>query len=323
MSRKLFLSLVIIIALAIIYLSLSFGTIFINIFQLNNYHGITGSILLLRSLEMLMAFTVGGALAVAGVGYQAVLRNILADPFILGVSGGASIGSALAIISGIAVISIFAIPVAAFIGALAVLIIVILISRGNGIEYSNNIMLSGIIVGTVCTSILMFIISTSNIENLNSITWWMLGSLEPSSIRLLFLVFLIVIVCTTIMFFYAKKINLLSLGNEMSYYLGISPIKLTILILVLTSIMTASAVALSGIIGFVGLIIPHILRKYFGADHKKLIPLSLITGGLFLMICDLFARFVISPQVVPIGVITAAIGGPFFIWALNRKSGKI
>jgi len=270
-----------------------------------------------------MAFTVGGALAVAGVGYQAVLRNILADPFILGVSGGASIGSAIAIISGVAVISIFAIPVAAFIGALAVLIIVILISRGNGIEYSNNIMLSGIIVGTVCTSILMFIISTSNLENLNSITWWMLGSLEPSSIGLLFLVFFIVIICTAVMFFYAKKINLLSLGNEMSYYLGISPIKLTILILLLTSIMTASAVALSGIIGFVGLIIPHILRKYFGADHKKLIPLSLITGGLFLMFCDLFARMIISPQVVPIGVITAVIGGPFFIWALNRKSEKI
>jgi len=305
------------------YIALSFGSFSINILNPENFSGILQQIIILRVYRILTAFIVGGALAVAGTAYQAVLRNPLAEPFILGISGGASIGAAVAIVSGAVALSYFSLPLFAFVGAIVVLSIVLLLSRGMGVEYSNNVMLSGIIVGTLCSSILMFIISTLGENELNSITWWMLGNLQPGDTRLLFVVAVIVVLGTFVLFLFGRSINVISMGEEMAYYLGMSPFLLSIIVLSIASLLTAAVVSLSGIIGFVGLIIPHILRRFFGTDHRKLFPLVFIYGGIFIIICDTFARTVMSPQVIPVGVVTALVGGPFFLWVLNKKSSKI
>jgi len=306
-----------------VYVGLSFGSFSINIANTANFNGIYKQIIILRVYRVLTAFIVGGALAVAGTAYQAVLRNPLAEPFILGISGGASIGAAVAIVSGAVALSYFSLPLFAFVGAITVLSIVLILSRGKGVEYSNNVMLSGIIVGTLCSSILMFIISTLGESELNSITWWMLGNLQPGNTGLLIVVSVIVVLGTLVLFLYGRSINVISMGEEMAYYLGMSPFWLAIIVLSIASLLTAAVVSLSGIIGFVGLVIPHILRRFFGTDHRKLFPLVFIYGGIFIILCDTFARTVMSPQVIPVGVVTALVGGPFFLWVLNKKRSRI
>ena len=306
-----------------IYIGLSFGSFFINVFNVGGSSENLGQIITLRFLRVFTAFIVGGALAVAGTAYQAVLRNPLAEPFILGISGGASIGAALAIATGLVALSYFSIPLLAFVGAVIVLSIVLVLSRGEGIEYSNNVMLSGVIVGTLCSSILMFIISTLAETKLNSITWWMLGNLQSGNTELLALVGVIVALGTFVLFLYGRSINVISLGEEMAYYLGVSPLRLAVVVLGIASLMTAAVVSLSGIIGFVGLIVPHVIRRLFGSDHRKLFPFVFVYGGIFVILCDTFARTVMSPREIPVGVVTALVGGPFFLWVLNKKRSRI
>lgn len=322
-SRKICLIYLIFFILLTLIAALSLGSFTINIFNPQSYTGILKQILVLRAYRILTAFVVGGALAVAGTAYQAVLRNPLAEPFILGISGGASIGAALAIVSGIAAYSYFCLPFSAFIGAIVVLGIVLLLSRGKGVEYSNNVMLSGIIVGTLCSSILMFIISNLGLQDLNSITWWMLGNLQPTNVELLIVVCIIVTIGTFVLFLYGKNINVISMGEEMAYYLGMSPFVLALIVLGIASLLTAAVVSIAGIIGFVGLLIPHILRRLFGADHRNLFPLAFVFGGMFIILCDTFARVVIAPQIIPVGVVTAFIGGPFFLWILNKRRKRL
>ena len=305
-----------------LYLALSFGTIFINIFDYFSLDPLMREIIKMRILRAIMAFTVGGALSVAGAGYQAVLRNPLAEPFILGISGGASIGAAAAIILGITSTSFLALPLSAFVGAIVVLFIVMIMSGGKGMEYSNNIILSGVILSTICGSALMFIFSFLDMAELNSVTWWLLGNLEPENWNLLILTLMIVFAGTLILFLYGKEVNAICMGEEMSYYLGISPRKLAIIILGIASLLTASVVAISGIIGFVGLIIPHMLRRFIGADHRLLFPFALVYGGIFLVICDTISKTVLHPQILPTGIVTAAVGGPIFLWILNRKKNE-
>ncbi len=273
----------------------------------------------LRFSRLLTAFTVGGALAVSGVAYQAVLRNPLAEPFILGISGGASVGAALAIAFGLAAISAVFIPLCSFCGALIVLCLVLGIAKGTKSEYSTNIMLSGIIAGTVCSSLLMFMISVMDVETLHSVTWWMLGSLQPGSRNLLYTVIVMSGIGVALLFLFGRDANIISMGEEAAFHFGISPRISSYIILGTASLMTASAVALSGIIGFVGLIVPHILRRLIGASHRRLFPMAFLAGGMFLMICDTFARSLLYPREIPVGVITASLGGPFFIWLINRK----
>jgi len=300
-------------------LCMSVGGSFINPFLFFHENCESSILLELRFFRLLTAFTVGGALALSGVAYQAVLRNPLAEPFILGISGGASVGAAIAIVTGVAAYTLFAIPLLSFCGALLVLVLVLMLSRGGGAEYSTNIMLSGIIAGTLCSSMLMFMISVMDIETLHSVTWWMLGSLQPGSRYLLYIVIVCAFLALLILSFLGRDADILSLGEEAAFHFGISPRLSGLIILATASLLTAAAVSLSGIIGFVGLIVPHILRRVFGASHRLLFPLSFLAGGAFLMICDSFARTVMFPKEIPVGVITALLGGPFFIWMINKK----
>jgi iron complex transport system permease protein len=302
---------------AALVLELCCGSYFIS--PLNIFDQDNAALLELRLLRAFTAFIVGGALAVSGLAYQAVLRNPLAEPYILGISGGAGIGAAIAIISGLNSLTVFAVPGSAFICALLALSMVLLFARGAGLEYTNNIMLSGIIVGTVCSSMLMFIISTIGMDSLNSITWWLLGNLQGADYWLLRITGITVIIGTGVLFIFGREANAISLGEEMAYNLGVSPQKVIVLLLAIASLMAASAVALSGIIGFVGLIVPHVLRRLFGAEHRRLFPLGLLGGGIFLMLCDVFSKVIYPEQEIQVGVVTALIGGPFFLWALNRK----
>lgn len=310
---------IIFLVLCILFLGISIGGNFICPEQIFN-ELFTNPVIELRFFRLLTAFTVGAALAVSGVAYQAVLRNPLAEPYILGISGGASIGAAVALASGIASLSYFMLPLSAFIGAITVLTLVLLLAGGNRMQFSDNIMLSGIIIGTLCSSILMFMISVMRFQTFHSITWWMLGNLQPGNRNMLLTVIVLSLGGLVILFLFARDADVLSMGEETAFNFGISPKISSLTLLITASILAASAVSLSGIIGFVGLIIPHILRRIFGAGHRKLFPISFFFGGIFLVICDTFARTVLYPKEIPVGVITACIGGPVFIYLINRKN---
>lgn len=320
MKNKILLAIIVLLLPITFVACMAFGGTFLNPLSFF-YENDSSSILLeLRFFRLLTAFTVGAALALSGVAYQAVLRNPLAEPFILGISGGASVGAAIAIATGLAAYSIFTIPAFSFLGAIMILSFVLILSRGAGSEYSTNIMLSGIIAGSVCSSLLMFMISVMDVETLHSVTWWMLGSLQPGNRMLLYMVLSLSFIGCLILSIFARDADTLAMGEEAAFYFGISPRVSGLIILGTASLLTASAVALSGIIGFVGLIIPHILRILFGASHRKLFPLAFLAGGIFLMICDTFARTLLFPKEIPVGVITASLGGPFFIWLINKKT---
>jgi iron complex transport system permease protein len=288
----------------------------LNLFDTDSTYYI---LLKLRMFRLFTGFVVGGGLAVAGLAYQAVLRNPLAEPFILGISGGSAVGAASAIVLGLAAISYFAIPILSFFGAIVTLCLVLFVAKGNGRQYTNNVMLSGVIVGSVCSSILMFMISIMGMESLHSVTWWMLGNLLPFNYTLLYVVSAITVVGTVVLFLFGRDANIISLGEEVSFYVGVSPGKTVFVLLGIASLITASLVSISGIIGFIGLIVPHVLRRIWGADHRRLFCLALIWGGIFLMICDTVARSVYSTKEIPVGVITAFLGGPFFLYLLNKK----
>jgi iron complex transport system permease protein len=303
----------------LLFLALSVGGSYINPCSFFYENCELRTLIELRFFRVLTAFAVGGALALSGVAYQAVLRNPLAEPFILGISGGASVGAAIAIVTGLSVYTLFAIPLLSFVGALVILTLVLTLSRGGGAEYSKNIMLSGIIAGTLCSSVLMFMISVMDVETLHNVTWWMLGSLQAGSRFLLYIVILLSVISLILLTLFGRDADILAMGEEAAFHFGLSPRLSGLIILGTASLLTAAAVSLSGIIGFVGLVVPHILRKFCGASHRTLFPLAFFAGGGFLVLCDTFARTLFFPLEVPVGVITALLGGPFFIWMINKK----
>ncbi|MDD5729316.1 MAG: iron ABC transporter permease [Victivallales bacterium] len=302
-------------------LSLCCGAFWLNPAELWAYFKADDIILKLRLIRCATAFIIGGGLAVAGAAYQAVLKNPLAEPYILGISGGAGLGVAVAVISGLAAVNSLAVPGGAFVFALAALTIVLLISRGSrGGTYSENILLSGIIIGSICSSWLMFIISGLGHHELNSITWWLLGNMQAADMNLLKITWMITIGGTILLSAYGRHANVITLGEEMAHNMGVAPLRTVLILLGTASLITATAVSLSGIIGFVGLIIPHIMRQLFGADYRRLFVLNLLYGGIFLVLCDTLARSVFTMQEMPVGVVTALIGGPLFIWLLNARN---
>ncbi len=273
----------------------------------------------LRIFRVLAAFTVGGSLALAGAAYQAVLRNPLAEPFILGVSGGAAIGAALGFITGLASLFLLAVPIMALLGSLIALSIVIWLSRGgkNGV---TRLLLSGVIVGTMSSSVLSCLISFATVSDLCGINWWLLGDLQSVDLKILTVAMAALAAGAVILFLWSFKANAVSLGHDHAWNVGVNPVTTSVLLIVTASILTSCTVALSGIIGFVGLVIPHIFRRSTGADNRKLFMLSLLGGGMFLMLCDLLSRIIYPAKELPIGVITALIGGPMFLWLLNKNT---
>ncbi|TFH16438.1 MAG: iron ABC transporter permease [Lentisphaerales bacterium] len=279
----------------------------------------------LRLARVLAGFVVGAALSCAGVTMQAILRNPLAEPYVLGVSSGAGLGAAIAVLSGLASTGILILPASAFVFATLTLVLVFVIAERNGHASVYSLILSGVIIGSICSSILMFLVSTSSAEGLRTIIWWMLGSLQVSSYELLTVCAVVIAVGIAGSLMLARELDALTLGRETAHYVGVRTSVTVAVALGLVTLLAATSVSLAGLIGFVGLIVPHAVRSLVGASHRRLLPCAAIVGGVFLAVCDAAARTVLDGRELPIGVITAVLGGPFFLWILRarRRSGWI
>ncbi len=279
------------------------------------------AILNLRFNRLVMGLLVGSALSVSGVVFQAILRNPLAEPYVLGVSGGAGLGATLAILFGAVAFIPLSLPVAAFVAAIVTLLLVYGIARtGSGGSPSvYSLILSGVIISAICSSLIMFLVSSASVEGLHNVIWWMLGNLQPVPLQQRIMSSILIVAGFLVVWMLASRFNALTLGREMAHYQGMNADLIILVGLLASTLMAATAVSIGGMIGFVGLIVPHVTRAMFGPDHRWLIPLSALSGGTFLVLCDAFARTVLAPVEIPVGVITALAGGPFFLLILKRK----
>jgi iron complex transport system permease protein len=271
----------------------------------------------LRLPRVLLVGLVGACLATAGVIYQGLLKNHLADPYILGVSSGAAVGAALVIITGWGDRSGWMLPLFAFLGACLALLLVLQLGRGRRASQASSLILAGVVVQAFFSAVLTLAISTSP-EEMQRIQFWLMGSFAFRGwqhIGLLLPFFLIgFLVCWR----FSRELNLMVLGERSAHHLGIHVEKMRIFLLIIVSLMTSAAVSVSGMIGFVGLVVPHIMRMLTGADHRYLLPLSALFGASFLIWADGLSRIVLAPQELPIGVVTAFVGAPFFAGILRR-----
>lgn len=277
------------------------------------------ALLELRLSRVATGFIVGAALSCSGCALQAVLRNPLAEPYVLGVSSGGSLGAALVIALGLASFTPLVLPAGAFIGAAGALLLVCALARRAGGCAPSTLILTGVVVGSVLSSLLMLLLSLAQSRAVHSITWWMLGSLQSASWPLLALAAACIAASVAALTVEARSLNALLLGTEVAHNLGVRTRFAVPLILSAATIAAASAVALSGIIGFVGLIVPHALRRLVGANHRTLLPCAALFGGAFLVVCDTLARTLLSPREIPVGVITSLAGGPFFLYLLTQS----
>ena len=275
-------------------------------------------IFVLRLMRQLTAFTVGASLAVSGAAFQTVLRNPLAEPFTLGISGGSGVGAALAIVLHLNAISFLSVPLCALVGALCALGLV-LFGAGWRRDGGESILLGGVIVGTICGSVLMYILSVADNDQLAGVTWWMLGDLQAADPRLLTSCALCLAVSLLLLRAYAGNLNALAFGDAASWNFGGDPVIVRRFLIVVASLLAAGTVALAGMIGFVGLMIPHAVRRFRGCDHRRILPILAVTGGVFLMLCDLLSRVIYAHRELPVGVITSAVGGTLFLYLLKRR----
>lgn len=276
----------------------------------------------IRVPRVILAAVVGAGLAISGAAIQALVRNSIADPYILGVSSGASVGATSVILFGtFSFLGMYALSIAAFAGAMLAVSIVFLLARVNGRTSVVRLLLAGIAISLVFSAAANFMLMTSKEEGgIKAVMHWMLGSLAGakwSNIGIPIAVFATVFILLNIFY---RQLNALLMGEETAATLGLSIEKFRFVIIVLVSLLTGVLVAVSGSIGFIGLIIPHIVRMIVGSNYKFVLPMSALIGAVFLVCADAFARSVISPEEMPIGIITALCGCPFFIWMLRKQS---
>ncbi len=276
----------------------------------------------IRLPRVILAIVAGAGLACSGCVFQGVLRNPLADPFTLGISGGAAFGASIGFAFGITKLSWIFLPLLGFLGALLSVGLVYILNMKKEFD-SNTMILSGVVASYIFSSAVMLVFSISSSDQLYSAFMWLMGNLAFFDERLLPMVIILVMAGVVILCCLGNVINIISLGNEKSNSLGINTARTVKYIFLLSSLITACIVSCCGVIGFVGLMIPHITRKFVGNNNKVLMPFSAVVGAIFLLICDTVSRTVIAPVEIPIGVITSIIGGLFFVFLLLRKAGKI
>ena len=276
----------------------------------------------IRLPRVILAIVAGAGLACSGCVFQGVLRNPLADPFTLGISGGAAFGASIGFAFGITKLSWIFLPLLGFLGALLSVGLVYILNMKKEFD-SNTMILSGVVASYIFSSAVMLVFSISSSDQLYSAFMWLMGNLAFFDERILPMVIILVMAGVVILCCLGNVINIISLGNEKSNSLGINTARTVKYIFLLSSLITACIVSCCGVIGFVGLMIPHITRKFVGNNNKILMPFSAVVGAIFLLICDTVSRTVIAPVEIPIGVITSIIGGVFFVFLLLRKAGKI
>ncbi|PWW26895.1 iron complex transport system permease protein [Cytobacillus oceanisediminis] len=275
----------------------------------------------IRFPRIVLAAIVGAALAICGAAIQALVKNSIADPYILGVSSGASVGAASVILLGaFSVLGEYAISLAAFLGAILSVMIVFFLARVNGRISVIRLLLAGIAVSMVLSAITNFILMMSKQQGgIQAVMYWMLGSLAGAKWSNLGIPFFSLLLVFILLLMNYRQLNALLLGEETAATLGVNLDRFRIFIILFVSLLTGVVVAVSGSIGFVGLIIPHIVRMMAGSNYKMVLPISALTGAIFLVWADMAARMVLAPEEMPIGIITAICGSPFFIWMLRRK----
>jgi len=277
----------------------------------------------IRLPRVLLGIAVGGALSLSGVILQGIYRNPLVEPYTLGISGGASLGVAFVIVLGLQLkLGEFILPLAGFTGAALIVFIVYFLSSRKGNISIEKMLLTGVMVSFIASSAMMVLMALSDTENLHGIIFWTMGSLDEPNISLIYLTMIVSIAGLIFSLFFAKDLNALRLGREKAMYLGIRTDLITKTLFFIASLLAGVCVAVAGVIGFVGLIIPHVLRQIVGSDYRILLISSFLLGGSFLVLSDLVARTIISPNELPIGVITGIIGGTIFIIMMNSKKKK-
>ncbi|RLE44106.1 iron ABC transporter permease [Candidatus Woesearchaeota archaeon] len=271
-----------------------------------------------RLPRILASAIVGAGLSICGAVFQAILLNPLADPYTLGISAGAAFGGSISLFLDIRWFGIYSTSIFAFTGAIGTLIAVISISRASGSISSHTLILSGIIVSAILSAFISFIKYIAD-EHVAVLIFWLMGSFVSKSWEEVITTFSLVGFGFVIFMLLARDLDIISLGDRTASSLGINPEAVRLLLLVSASVVTAGCVAISGIIGFVGLVVPHLMRSFVGSNAERLIPASAIAGALLLMVADTITRAVL-PKEVPIGVITAIIGGPFFCYIFVKRS---
>ena len=277
-------------------------------------------ILRIRLPRILLAGIVGFSLSLSGVVFQALLRNPLADPFILGVSSGSAFGAVMGISVGLSFT--LGVPLMSFAGALlAIYLLLTLSTREMGME-SSTILLTGVIINAFFTAIIMFFVSTSSDSRLHTMLFWLYGDLSQSRYEPLMIIMPFVLATSLLLYGFARHLNLMTAGEETALQLGVDVERTKKICLLVVSLVIGLVVSFSGLIGFVGLIVPHLGRMAFGSDHRLLLPVSAIGGAMFLIAADTLARTLVSPSELPVGVITAFMGAPFFIVLLRKRGSQ-
>jgi len=273
----------------------------------------------LRLPRVMLAALLGAALSLGGMVFQALLRNPLAEPYILGVSGGSAIGAIVGILLGLARFP--GVWFSAFMGSLATLGVLFLMSAGRSIIRGNTLLLSGVMVNAFCSAVIMFLVSMAQDSRLHNIIFWLMGDLAAATTGNVNALAATVLPCFVIIFSRSHALNLMTLGGDMAHSMGINIKRTTGLLLVVTSLMVSATVSYCGLVGFVGLVIPHMLRLILGPDHRILAPAAILGGAAFMVICDVLARTLPAQGEMPVGVISAMIGAPLFVYLL-RKSNR-
>ncbi len=284
--------------------------------SLSNRQGLhQGLIFELRLPRALAAFVCGGMLGLAGLLMQALLRNPLADPYILGVSGGAASGALLAMLAGLGSLMIQA---AAFSGALLSIVLVFALAHGSSSWTSNRLLLTGVVLAAGWNALISFLLVISPNQQIHGMLFWLMGDLSYTQAEVW--VFVLLAVITLLSFMLARPLNLISRGELQATALGVNTRQLRLLLFFTASLLTAVAISLAGSIGFIGLMAPHMLRLVIGSDHRSLVPAVVLLGGTLLILADTFARTVLAPTQLPVGILTAILGVPTFLYLLYRNN---
>ena len=270
----------------------------------------------LRVPRILLAAAVGGSLATAGAAYQALLRNPLAEPYLLGVSNGAAVGTMIALVFFGA--NQWTRPMLAFTGALIATLAVYRLARGRAGATPERLILAGVIVTTFLSSVIVFVTTLMDATRIRSFTFWLLGDLSGTSKTLLPVAISIAVAGALALTLHARSLNLLMLGERDAFDLGVEVGRVRVIVFVVASLLVGSSVAASGSVGYVGLVVPHLARLSLGSDNRISIPAAALGGALFVIVADTLARTIIAPRELPVGAITALIGAPLFIYLLKR-----
>jgi iron complex transport system permease protein len=277
-----------------------------------------------RMPRIILGFAIGASLSLAGTILQGVYRNPLVEPYTLGISGGAALGVALAIVFKLHLLAgSFMLPFTGFIGALVSLLIVYNISISKGKIRIESMLLIGVMFSYVASSAMMLLLSLISADDMQTVVFWTMGSLDEPDDLLIRTASWTSILGLGVSYFFVKQMNAMRLGHEKARYLGINTETSTRILFITASLLTGMSVSIAGVIGFVGLIIPHLMRLMVGSDNRILLAVSFIGGGAFLVLCDSIARTIILPNELPTGVITGIMGGILFVVVLSRKNNKI